>query len=382
MTRITRRLFSPLNLIILLLITMVFLSTNSKAYAFELNGFTDVSFTKRANGGKETEFRNGNFAIGTLDLYLAQHLEDTEILVELVIEEGDVLDLERLYIGYTFSDALRVRAGRFHIPIGFWNTSYHHGVQLQPTINRPEFLRFEDDGGIIPAHMIGAYISGRVRPSLGAVEYGALIGNGPRITNYEGMGHNSLVPNNIEDNNSEKSFAFHTSISPEAIEGLKAGISGNFSKIQNDTDAVREKQDDGTDVIINPVNVNQLILAAALIYDVGNTDLSGEYFIIQNKDNSPGGKSRTSSAYYVLATYSINDTFIPYLMFDKTAADQSDPYFKSLNTQDISKLTAGLRYNISYRSSIKAEFRTLDMSDPNKKNDTWDEYAIQWALAF
>lgn len=373
MTRITRRLFSPLNLIILLLITMVFLSTNSKAYAFELNGFTDVSFTKSDNGkGSEggNEFKNGNFAIGTLDLYLAQHLEDTEILVELIIEEGDVLDLERLYIGYTFSDELRVRAGRFHIPIGFWNTSYHHGVQLQPTINRPEFLRFEDDGGIIPAHMIGAYISGRVRPSLGAVEYGALIGNGPRITNYEGMGHNSLVPNNIEDNNSEKSFAFHASISPEAIGGLKAGISGNFSKIQTDKDAIG-----------SPVNVNQLILAAALIYDISNTDLSGEYFTIQNKDNLAGG-TRTSSAYYVLATYSINDTFIPYLMFDKTAADQSDPYFKSLNTQDISKLTAGLRYNISYRSSIKAEFRTLDMSDPNKKNDTWDEYAIQWALAF
>lgn len=378
MTRITRRLSSPLKLIILLLITTVFLINHSKAYAFELNGFTDVSFTKSYKGGEE--FKDGNFAIGTLDLYLAQNLEDTEILVELVIEEGDVLDLERLYIGYTFSDALRVRAGRFHIPLGFWNTSYHHGVQLQPTIKRPEFLNFEDNGGIIPAHMIGAYISGRVRPSLGAVEYGALIGNGPRITNYEGMGHNSLVPNNIEDNNSEKSFAFHVAISPEAIEGLKVGLSGNFSKIQNDQHAVKNDEN----AIINPVNVDQSILAAALKYDIGNAGLSGEYFTIQNKDNSGGG-TKTSSAYYGLATYSINDTFIPYVMYDNISADQSDPYFKSLGTQDISKLTAGLRYNISYRSSIKGEFRAVDKRNaptPDKKNDSWNEYAIQWALAF
>ncbi|MDD5435048.1 MAG: hypothetical protein PH343_06435 [Nitrospira sp.] len=363
MKRITGRLEAPLYISIVFWIMAVFFMTISKCYAFELNGFTDVSFTQ--SNGNVSEHGHGDFALGTVDLYLAQNLEDTEILVEIGIEEGDVLDLERVSIGYTFSDALRLRAGRFHTPLGFWNTSYHHGVQLQPTIKRPEFLRFEDDGGIIPAHMIGAYASGRVRSSLGAIEYGVLIGNGPRITNYENMGHNSLVPNNIEDNNSEKAFAVHASISPEAIEGLKAGISGHFSKIQTDKDALG-----------SAVNVDQSILAAALKYGIGNTDLSGEYFIIQNKDNLGGG-TKTSNAYYGLATYSINDKFIPYLMYDNISADQSDPYFKSLGTQDISNLTAGLRYNISYRSSLKGEVRAVD-----KGNDTWNEYGIQWALAF
>ena len=161
MKRATWTLLRPLNLIILFLIIAVYLINISNSDAFELNGFTDVSFTRSDQGAGEDP--NGDFAVGTLDLYLAQTLEDTEVMVELVIEKGEVMDLERLSIGYTFSDALRVRAGRFHTPLGFWNTSYHHGVQLQPTIERPEFLKFEDDNGIIPAHMVGAYISGRVR---------------------------------------------------------------------------------------------------------------------------------------------------------------------------------------------------------------------------
>src|SRR3989304_2380589 len=199
---------------LILLISILLLNSQS-GRAFELNGFADVSFTKSTEGADE--FRNGDFAFGALDLYLAQTLDDIDILVELVVEEGDVLDLERLTLGYTFSDALKLRVGRFHTPLGFWNTSYHHGVQLQPTIDRPHFLRFEDDGGILPVHVIGAYISGRAKTAVGGIEYGAMVGNGPRITAAEEAGDpNVLHPNNISDNNNGKAIAFNAAISPSA----------------------------------------------------------------------------------------------------------------------------------------------------------------------
>ena len=152
---------------LMLLISVLFLSSQS-GHAFELNGFADVSFTKSTEGADE--FRNGDFAFGTLDLYFAQTLDDIDILLELGVEEGDEMDVERVTIGYTFSDALKVRAGRFHTPLGFWNTSYHHGVQLQPTIERPDFLKFEDDGVILPVHVIGAYVSGRASTAVGGIE--------------------------------------------------------------------------------------------------------------------------------------------------------------------------------------------------------------------
>src|SRR3989304_6280216 len=168
---------------LMLLISVLFLSSQS-GYAFELNGFADVSFTKSTEGADE--YRNGDFAFGTLDLYLAQTLDDIDILVELIVEKGNVLDLERLTIGYSFSDAAKLRVGRFHTPLGYWNNAYHHGVQLQPTIERPDFLKFEDDGGILPTHVVGASLGGRVHTGVGAVEYTAMIGNGPQIVDEDG----------------------------------------------------------------------------------------------------------------------------------------------------------------------------------------------------
>src|SRR3990172_5701599 len=220
---------------LILLISILFLNGQS-GYAFELNGFADVSFTKSTKGADE--FRKGDFAFGTLDLYLAQTLDDIDILLELGVEEGDEIDVERLTIGYTFSDTLRVRVGRFHTPLGFWNNAYHHGVQLQPTIERPDFLKFEDDGGILPTHVVGSSVSGRVHTGAGAIEYTAMIGNGPQIVDenedtYLKKGEDVLSPNNISDNNIGKAVAFNAAISPSFVSGLKLGVSGHISEIRS-----------------------------------------------------------------------------------------------------------------------------------------------------
>src|SRR3989304_2793614 len=272
---------------LILLISVLFLSSQS-GHAFELNGFADVSFTKSTDGADE--FRKGDFAFGELDFYLSQTMDDIDILVELVVEEGDVLDLERLILGYTFSDALKLRAGRFHTPLGFWNTSYHHGVQLQPTIERPDFLKFDHDGGILPVHVIGAYVSGRASTAVGGIEYGAMLGNGPRITSKDGV--NVLHPNNISDNNNGKAIAVNIAVSPTAIQGLKIGLSGHIAEIKDDG-AVELDVDNadgdndlttGVEVGSGDIEVDQTIFGAAVTYAIANVEITGEYFSIQDKD--------------------------------------------------------------------------------------------------
>jgi len=356
---------------LILLISVLFLSSQS-GHAFELNGFADVSFTKSTDGADE--FRKGDFAFGALDLYLAQTMDDIDILVELVVEEGDVLDLERITLGYTFSDALKLRAGRFHTPLGFWNTSYHHGVQLQPTIDRPHFLRFEDDGGILPVHVIGAYVSGRADTAVGAIEYGAMLGNGPRITSEDGV-VNVLHPNNISDNNNSKAIAFNAAISPSAIEGLKIGLSGHIAEIESDPTVEIVNEGNGLTV----ESLDQMIFGVALTYSIGNIQLASEYFSIQDSDNSTAtDEDFTSNAYYGLITYTLLDKYVPYLMYENISVKEDDPYFISLGTVDTREMIAGLRYNINYRSAVKGEYRRIiDMGDLD-----WNEYALQWTLAF
>ena len=333
--------------------------------AFELNGFGDASFSKCTDPCPEEMGRNGNFAFGTLDLYLAEEKENVDILVELVIEEGAIIDLERLTLGYTFNDALKIRAGRVHTPLGFWNTSFHHGSQLQPTINRPEFLVFEDDGGILPVHTVGIYLSGRVKTDALTAEYGVLVGNGARMTSEDGSS-SVISPNNVADNSGGKSVAFHAALSPRMVSGLKVGVSGHMARIQDDDSPG-----------VTDVDVDQTILNASLMYTLGNLDLMGEYFSIKDEDKIGAAGDNTSNAYYGLISYTVADRWVPYLLYENMSVTETDPYFAALGTADVQKSVVGLRYNLSYRSSIKAEFRGVEWG-----SDDWNEYGIQWSLAF
>ncbi|MCC6543898.1 MAG: hypothetical protein IT392_05270 [Nitrospirae bacterium] len=355
--------------------TAICIAGISASYAFELNGFADVSFTKSSEGNnrKDKEYRNGDFNFGTLDLYLAQSIDDIDILFEMIVENGDEVDLERLTIGYTFSDEVKLRVGRFHAPLGFWNTAYHHGVQLQPTIKRPVFLKFDDHGGILPTHVVGADLVGRVKTGIGAVTYDLMIGNGSKITGPKEGETNVLYPNNTSDNNIGKAVAFNAAISPAVVDGLKVGVSGHIAKVMSDDSAALPVS----------VNADQTIFGGFLIYSTGNLNLSGEYFTIENK-NEQDSKKYDSRAYYGLVTYAVTDKWVPYVMYENLQVKDNDPYVISLGAVDTEKLTAGLRYNINYRSSVKVEYRDIinEKNAINNKDSDWSEYAVQWALAF
>lgn len=340
------------------LLALIFVAGLPCVYAFEFKGFADVSFTKSTKDADA--HRNGDFAFGSLDLYVAEVVEDVEILIETLIEEGDELDIERLTIGYTFNDAAKLRMGRFHTPLGFWNTAYHHGVQLQPTIERPKFLTFDDAGGILPTHVVGVNLLGRVNTRAGAVDYSAMLGNGPMID----LGKAVLTPNNTSDNNIGKSAAFNVSISPSVIAGLKLGVSGHIAEVTSNDDPVT-------------IDVDQTIYALSAVYTKGPLGMAAEYFRIEDKSKSAG--DFTNTAYYGLIKYSIKEKWEPYLMYEKLSVGDDDPYMSVLQAGiDNKEMTLGLRYNISYRSSLKGEYRNI--IDEGGKD--WDEVALQWALAF
>ena len=69
-------------------------------------------------------------------------------------------------------------SARVHTALGYWNLTYHHGLLLQPTIRRPEALRFEDNGGILPIHNVGLAGGGRVFAGDWSFDYTANLANG------------------------------------------------------------------------------------------------------------------------------------------------------------------------------------------------------------
>jgi len=119
------------------------------AQAVDFGVFGDVQYDGSTQKGTSDGFRQGQF-----DLYTTQKIDpQTTVFVEMVFEADETnsygLDLERLNITRKLSSNFSVAWGRFHTPIGYWNTAYHHGALIQDTVSRPTFLDFEDGSGAI-----------------------------------------------------------------------------------------------------------------------------------------------------------------------------------------------------------------------------------------
>src|SRR5262249_2176741 len=206
-----------------------------QAEGLPLHGFLDVDAGYRNNGGPR------GFGLGNLDFYLTPRIGDRiKGLIELNFEinnAGDLeTDLERAQIGYVFSDAATVWAGRFHSPWGYWNTAYHHGAQIQTSITRPQFLEFEDHGGIIPAHTVGLWATGVVPLDAGKVSYDVFGGNSARIDLNPPTtpGSGELNPNTATATNHHGSVGFNLGyVFPGMFEGLKAGLHGYTATIDD-----------------------------------------------------------------------------------------------------------------------------------------------------
>ncbi len=174
-----------------------------------VHGFADVGFTRASNDDTRLDQAGHGFWANALDFYLTPQFTDrSKALVELIFEflpDGLATDLERIQLGYTFSDRLTTWVGRFHAPYGYWNTGYHHGAQIQTSITRPRFIDFEDKGGLLPAHVMGAWATGDVPIGSAKLNYDLYIGNGNAIV---GVGdvttptpRGYLTINNARDSN-------------------------------------------------------------------------------------------------------------------------------------------------------------------------------------
>jgi hypothetical protein len=71
-------------------------------------------------------------------------------------------DFERLQIGIEPKPDTLLWFGRFHHPGSAWNNEFHHGNYLQTAISRPSVELWEDEGGIVPQHLMGLMAESRI----------------------------------------------------------------------------------------------------------------------------------------------------------------------------------------------------------------------------
>ena len=132
--------------------------------SLHLSGFADVDFATQNKSEGPRGFSEGQFV-----LHLASALSPrVNMFGELSFTPradagtgspaatGFNAEVERLIIRFDQSDRLKVSFGRYHTPVNWWNTAFHHGQWLQTTISRPEMIQF--GGKFIPVHFVGALV--------------------------------------------------------------------------------------------------------------------------------------------------------------------------------------------------------------------------------
>ncbi|HBR17746.1 MAG TPA: hypothetical protein DD725_09095 [Deltaproteobacteria bacterium] len=321
-------------------------------FGANLGLFGDINFTTNSR-----EKSKSSFYIGEADLYSTANYGDRlTFLTEIAIEgdgQGFELDLERLWVGYTFNDLLIVRAGKHHTALGHWNKTYHHGKQFFLTVDRPFFMAFEHDGGVLPVHITGMEFEGRWTYDFARFKYEFNVGNGPRINQSTMI----LAQNNVSDDNSSKQIALRISGRPNVLGDLNIGVFGTIFTVDTTQRSDLDEKIYGIDVE----------------YTHNKFELLTEYFRLANSDAA-------SSAFYAQVGYNIVEDVTPYVRFESLNRDGDDPYLSNLEGGfDRRQVIAGVKYDIDVvKSSIKTQYRYDDTDNGNDYN----VFEAQWSFGF
>jgi hypothetical protein len=355
-----------------------------------LHGFVDVGF---ARGGKKIlERRRSGAMLGMLDLYLTPSFGRVRTLVELALEAesgGDAeADLERMQIGYSFNDTVTAWAGRFHTPYGYWNTAFHHGAQIQTSVLRPIFLEFENDGGILPAHTVGVWLTGATAAAKGRIGYDLFAGNAPRLTGvtpgsrlaslnangfsgavnaggYAGSGALNFAQTGSLGHRT--SLGFNAWFQPETAEAVRFGVHGLRADVADDA--------------ATPNRTQLRMLGGYFAYQSDRFEALGEYYRFRNQDRAGNGAHGSWAGYAQLAHRL--GRWTPYVRLERAELDQTDNYFGVLEGgRSYRRAAAGLRYDIDPKAALKAEFdRTRKELAPGLI-DRYPELRLQYAIRF
>ena len=316
----------------------------------KISGFSDVNFAASTVPGSKSGFSEGQFI-----LHIASALAPkVSFFGELSLTArsdagfgtppatGFNAEVERSIIRYDYSDLLKASFGRYHTPINYWNTAFHHGAWLQTTISRPEMAQF--GGSFIPVHFVGALAEGAIAAGGLNLNYNAGVGNGRGAILSRG--------GDLGDVNNNKAWLLNGFIRPDHPYNLQVGAS--FYR------------DHVTSTVAPPTQ--EWIQSAHLAWTKETPEVIAEFANIRHRQDGTGLTSN-SQAWYVQTAYRLPGNerrWKPYYRFEYIHIPRSDRLF--VNVPGLAGSTAGIRYDLTGFSALKLEYRNFRRPNPVTRN--------------
>jgi hypothetical protein len=307
--------------------------------SLHLAGFSDINFAATDRKGDHSGFSEGQFILH-LTSALSPRVNFFGELSLTARPDGGLgspaapgfnIEVERSIIRFEENDHLKVSFGRYHTPINYWNTAFHHGSWLQTTISRPEMVMF--GGSFIPVHFVGALGEGSFPLNGLNLHYNAGVGNGRGSAINRG--------GDFGDVNNNRAWLVNLFSQPDHPYRLQVGAS-----------VYRDK--------INPligVPSGEWIESAHIVWQKENPELIAEFSNVTHT-TVVSRRQFNSQAWYVQAAYRLpfgQRLWKPYYRFEYIHIPRGDTIFALI--PDLAGSTAGVRYDAASFVALKFEYR-------------------------
>ncbi|MGH9441628.1 MAG: hypothetical protein ACRD16_05095 [Thermoanaerobaculia bacterium] len=260
------------------------------------------------------------------------------------------LDLERLLVAYSPSDALRLQVGEVSSGIVEWNEREQLPRFLQTPIDVPAIAKRQEQGGAWPLHLIGGWLSGRVNGSAG-LRYGVGIGEG------RGTSRDDIAP---LTGPTSAAGLFSVAFAPTGVPGWEIGGAALLDDIPAPEGTYRERD-----------------VTLSTSYLRGPVEIRGEWSRMDHR--LPGGPSHTTWGWYALFSSRLPGQlheFRPYLLLDRLNVAANEPYLADVS--DERAWAAGVRWDATGKLVVKFDFRSQRSLSPELDH----RLRLQIAVAF
>jgi hypothetical protein len=317
---------------------------------FNAIGFADVNFISADAAQPD------GFVIGQAVAHLIASLDDSlSVFGEFTATAKDseyAFEVERLIIKYDFSDRYKLSAGRYHTPVGYWNSAFHHGAWLQTTTSRPEMVKFGSK--IVPIHFVGVLLEGQLPSGDLGLEYKAGFGNG-RHANIARAG-------DAGDINGDRAWMVQLLAKPRNANGLNIGV-GLYS-------------DEVT--LPDSPEIRESTVSAHAAWSNESPEVILEYMHTTHELVTDSSVDGDVDAWYAQCAYRLGGKYRawkPYARLEHTRVDGSDPMLGAEGL-DYDGGILGIRWDFNSYAVLKAEYRNEEFDNGGRENNFRVQLAV------
>lgn len=294
-----------------------------------------------------------------VNFFYSTDRERLRFLAEFLADR-DEREMERLQLGWLFQPMATVWIGRFHNPLGFWNTEHHHGAYMQTTISRPGIIAFEDEGGVLPTHVSGLLAEGALDRDNGSINYAFGLGKGPKL-------EPGFEPMNILEFRHGGKLAASARLSYRPLDD-SAGEFGGFAGY--------------THIPVAGSPFDEADQTVAGVFYTVRTDklrLIGELFHVSNRlTGSASADHAVFTAGYLQAEYQAHANWTFFGRLEDTNGADNNAYLRLLPDFLIAREVAGSRFEVARNQALK-----LELSHNERQGDIrFNQVSLQWSMVF